>query len=90
VNPCFSLGVCAFGGASEINSVGKILGMTSFGNRVAGTIIVGVCWLAFLLFFLAFFAGNFDLLQDIAIFFVSIIVAIGIVAVMWIKWTLAD
>lgn len=62
--------------------------MTSFGSKVAGTIVVGVCWSAFVLLFLAFFAGKFDLLQNIAIFFVSIIVAIGIVAVMWIKWTL--
>jgi len=62
--------------------------MTSFGSRVAGTIIVGVAWLAFTILFLAFFAGNFDLIQNLAIFAVSIIVAIAIIAVMWIKWAL--
>jgi hypothetical protein len=62
--------------------------MNSLGTRVAGTVIMGVCWLGFTLLFWAFFAGNFDLLQNIAIFVVSIIVAIGIVAVMWIKWAL--
>lgn len=62
--------------------------MTSLGNRIAGTVIVGVGWFAFTVLFLAFFAGNFDLLQNIAILFVSAIVAIAIVAVMWIKWAL--
>jgi hypothetical protein len=62
--------------------------MTSFGSRVAGTLIVGVCWLAFILLFLAFYAGNFNFWQDLAIFIVSIIVAIGVVAVLWIRWVL--
>jgi hypothetical protein len=62
--------------------------MTSFGNRVAGTFLVGICWFAFFILFLAFFAVNFDLLQNIAVFLVSIIVAVGTVAVMWIKWAL--
>jgi hypothetical protein len=62
--------------------------MNSFGTRVAGTIIVGVGWLAFVLLFLAFFAGRYGLFQNLAILFVSVIVAIGIVAVMWIKWAL--
>ena len=62
--------------------------MASFGSRVAGTIIVGVGWFAFIVLFLAFFAGNFDFFQNLAVLFVSIIVAIAIVAVMWIKWAL--
>ena len=62
--------------------------MNSLGSRVAGTVIVGVCWLAFILLFLAFFIGSFDFWQNIAIFIVSLIVAGGIIAVMWIKWAL--
>jgi hypothetical protein len=62
--------------------------MNSVGSRLAGTVIVGVCWLAFVLLFLAFFAGNFNFWQNVAISIVSIIVAGGIVAVMWIKWAL--
>ncbi len=62
--------------------------MNSLGSRVAGTVMVGVCWLAFILLFLAFFAGNFDFWQNLAIFIVSVIVAAGIVAVMWIRWVL--
>lgn len=62
--------------------------MVSFGSRVAGTIIVGVGCLAFILLWLAFYAGNFDFWQSIAVLFASIIIAIGITAVMWIKWVL--
>lgn len=54
--------------------------MNSFGTRVAGTVTVGVG--------LAFFAGRYDLFQNLAIFFVSVIVAIGVAAVIWIKWAL--
>jgi hypothetical protein len=62
--------------------------MNSFGSRVAGTVIVGVGWLAFVILFLAFFAGNFDLWQNIAILLVSLIVMSGVIAAMWIKWVL--
>jgi len=62
--------------------------MVSFGSRVAATIIVGVGWLAFILLWLAFYAGNFDFWQNVAMLFASAIIAIGITAVMWVKWVL--
>jgi hypothetical protein len=60
----------------------------SFGNRIAGTVTVGVGWLVFVLLWLAFYAGNFDFLQNLAVFIVSIIVGLGLVAVIWIEWAL--
>lgn len=60
----------------------------SFGSRVAGTVIAGVGWLAFILIWLAFYAGNFDFWQNLAMLLISVIVAVGIVAVIWIKWAL--
>jgi hypothetical protein len=60
----------------------------SFGSRVAGTVIVGVGWLAFILLWLAFYSGNYDFWQNLAMFIVSVIVAVGMVAVIWIKWAL--
>jgi len=60
----------------------------SFRSRVAGTVAVGFGWLASILLWLAFYAGNFDFWQNLAMFIVSVIVAIGIVAVIWIKWAL--
>jgi len=62
--------------------------MRSLGSRIAGTVVVGVCWFAFILLFLAFYAGNFNFWQDLAVFIVSVIVACGIVAAMWIRWAL--
>ncbi|MFQ6068220.1 MAG: hypothetical protein ACE5KD_01620 [Candidatus Bathyarchaeia archaeon] len=62
--------------------------MNSLGSRVAGTVALCIGWLVFILMFLAFYAGNFDLWQNIAIFLVSALVAIGMIAVMWIKWAL--
>jgi hypothetical protein len=53
----------------DINSSIRIACMRSFGSRVAGTIIVGVGWLAFILLWLAFYAGDFDFWQNLAVFF---------------------
>lgn len=44
--------------------------MNSLGSRVAGTVIAGICWLVLIMLFLAFYAGNFDFWQNIAIFIV--------------------
>jgi len=60
----------------------------TLGSRIAGTVIVGVCWVVFALLWFPFFAGNFDFWQNSAIFLVSIIIAIGALAVIWIKWAL--
>ena len=72
----------------DINTFARIASMRSLGSRVAGTIIVGVGWLAFILLWLAFYAGKFDFWQNLAVFLVSVIVAVGITAVMWVKWAL--
>jgi hypothetical protein len=62
--------------------------MSSFGSRVAATIAVGVGWLVFNVLWLAFYAGDFSFLQNLAVFFVSVIVAIAITAIVWLKWVL--
>lgn len=62
--------------------------MNSLSTRVAGTVILGVCWLAFIVLYLAFFAGDFDFWQKLAIFIASGAIVSGIVAAMWIKWGL--
>ncbi len=62
--------------------------MDSFGSRVAATVTVGVGWIVFFVLWLAFYAGNFDFWQNMAVFIASIVVAVGIVSTMWIKWVL--
>jgi hypothetical protein len=62
--------------------------MTSLGMRVAGTVLVGAFWLAFIVLYLAFFAGGLDFWQKLAVFIASRAIVTGIVAVIWIKWAL--
>jgi len=62
--------------------------MSSLGNKAAGTVLAFVCWFAFIVLYLAFFAGNMDFWQRVAIFLASGAIVGGIVAVLWIKWAL--
>lgn len=50
------------------------------------SIVVVFGWLVFILLFAGFWADRFSLFQDIVIFFASIVVAIGIMGVMWAAW----
>jgi len=54
--------------------------------RVAASIAVFLGWLIFFVAFLAFYAGNFGIYQNLAIILVSILVGIGIMAPMWAHW----
>jgi hypothetical protein len=58
------------------------------GSRIAGTILVSVFWFAFVVLYLAFFSGGLDLWQKAAIFLASGAIAMGLVAVFWVRWTL--
>ena len=56
--------------------------------RVAGTVVAFFGWLAFIVLYLAFFAGNLTFWQSLAVFIASGAIVIAIVAVAWISWTL--
>jgi hypothetical protein len=60
----------------------------SMSSRIVGTILVGVFWFAFIVLYLAFFAGGLDLWQKAAVFLASGAIACGLVAVFWVKWAL--
>jgi Trk-type K+ transport system membrane component len=62
--------------------------MASFGSRIAATILVIVFWFAFIVLYLAFFAGGLDWWQRAAVFLASGAIAIGLVAAFWVKWTI--
>jgi len=55
-------------------------------SRVAVSIVVGVAWLVFLIIFLAFYANNFNVYQNIAIFLASVLVVGAILGPMWVYW----
>ena len=59
--------------------------MSSLSSKIAITVITGIAWLAFVILFLAFYAGKFDIWQNIAILLVSALIALGMVAVAWIR-----
>jgi len=61
--------------------------MRSIGTKVAATIVVIVFWFAFIVLYLAFFTGGFDLWQKVAVFLASGAIASGVIAVFWVKWT---
>jgi hypothetical protein len=62
--------------------------MNSLGLKAAGTIMLGACWLAFILLYLAFFAGDMSFWQKAAVFIASGAIVGGLTAVMWIRWAL--
>jgi hypothetical protein len=62
--------------------------MNTLGSRVAATIMAAAFWLAFIVLYLAFFAGIFDVWQKLAIFIASAVIVIGTVVAMWTKWVL--
>lgn len=63
-----------------------MLSTPGFAWRVGLSIMVVFGWLAFLIIWLFFYAGEYDVFQNIAIFLVSIIVSIGILAAAWATW----
>jgi hypothetical protein len=62
--------------------------MKSVGSKVAATIVISVSWFAFIVLYLAFFAGGINLWQKVAVFLASGAIATGLIAVLWVKWTM--
>ncbi len=54
--------------------------------RTSLTIILGTAWLVFILLYAGFWAGHFDLFQNIVIFFVSLVILLGGIAAVWASW----
>lgn len=54
--------------------------------RTSVTIILGTAWLVFILLFAAFWSSQFDLFQNLVIFFASLIALIGVIGAMWAGW----
>ncbi len=57
-----------------------------FGWRVAGSILIFIGWLSFLILWLFFYAGKYDVFQNLAILIVSVLVGFGVLAAMWAPW----
>ena len=54
--------------------------------RVSLSIIMGVGWLAFLILWLAFYASDFNIYQNIAVVLASILLVGGVLGAAWASW----
>ncbi len=57
-----------------------------FGWRVAVSILIVIGWVSFLILWLFFYAGDFDIFQNLAIVIVSVLVSVGLLGAMWAPW----
>ena len=64
--------------------------MASLGTRVSATVLVGALWFAFIVLYLAFYAGSLDFWQRAAVFLASMAIACAVIAVFWIRWAIAE
>ena len=54
--------------------------------RISLSILMGVGWLVFLILWFFFYADNYSVYQNIAIFIVSILIVGGILGAAWAPW----
>ena len=64
----------------------EIMKTKGFGWRISLSIISVVGWLIFLIIWLFFYASDFNVYQNIAIFIVSILAFGGIMGATWAPW----
>ncbi len=57
-------------------------------TRIFATIVIAFGWLLFLAFWLFFYATGFSILQNIAIFLVSIVVEALLQILLWLPWSM--
>ncbi len=65
-----------------------MVSMNSQSNRIIATIVALFGWFAFIVLYLAFYAGGFDFWQKLAVFLASGALVIAIVAIVWVKWSI--
>ena len=74
-------------GIKQIPKEGKeIMKTAGFTSRVVVSIIIPMALMIFLIIWFFSYADNFDIYQNIAVFIVSILVMIGIMAAIWAPW----
>ena len=54
-------------------------------NRVEKTIVIGICWLTFIIIFLGFNPARLDIWQNMAAVLASGVIAIGTIALICIR-----
>lgn len=57
-------------------------------KRVYATIALGLGWLLFLGLWLFYYATSFSIIQNIAIFIISLVVVAAISVALWVPWAM--
>jgi hypothetical protein len=57
-------------------------------NRIYASIALGLGWLLFLALWLFYYATTYSVLQNIAVFIVSIVVVTVIAIALWVPWAM--
>jgi hypothetical protein len=65
-------------------------GPEGLGWRAATSAVTAIGWLAFIIAWLAFFAGDFNIYENLAIFLLSILVMAGIMGLVWVPWAIRE
>ena len=60
------------------------MGASEMGWRAAISAVTGMGWIAFLIAWLAFFAGDYNIYENLAIVLISILVMGGIMGLVWV------
>ena len=64
----------------------EMMRTAGFTSRVVVSIIIPLALMIFLIIWFFFYADNFDIYQNIAVFLVSILAMIGIMGAIWAPW----
>jgi hypothetical protein len=62
--------------------------MVSLVSSVTATILAGAIWFAFIVLYLAFYAGGMDFWQKAAVFLASGVIVGAIIGVLWARYGL--
>ncbi len=57
-------------------------------KRVYASIALGLGWLLFLALWLFYFATSFGILQNIAVFIISLVVVAAVAVALWVPWAM--
>ena len=57
-------------------------------NRIYASIALGLGWLLFLALWLFYYATTYSILQNLAVFIVSIVVVTAIAIALWVPWAM--
>lgn len=55
--------------------------------RIYATIIIGLLWLLFLGLWLFYYAAFYSILQNIAVFIISLVIVGAIMILLWLPWS---